>query len=129
MQNFQPIWFGKLQRTDALHSFWEEGILCGAHPHVSLQGNTIAHSDCNLPLLSLCQLITASHLDGHVKEMVNIKQVMLEQDMAGKVVVITGASSGIGRAAANRLAAAGATVVGTSRYPWRYPKPGSWELW
>ncbi len=37
--------------------------------------------------------------------------------MTGKVVFITGASTGIGRAAANRFAAAGATVVGTSRWP------------
>ena len=45
--------------------------------------------------------------------------------MTGKVIFITGASTGIGRAAANRFAAAGATVIGTSRWPWRYPTP-SW---
>ncbi len=43
------------------------------------------------------------------------------QDLTGKFVLITGASTGIGRATANRFAAAGATVLGTSRYPWRYP--------
>lgn len=48
------------------------------------------------------------------------------QNMTGKVVFITGASTGIGRAAANRFAAAGATVVGTSRWPWRYPVPPNW---
>lgn len=47
------------------------------------------------------------------------------QNMTGKVIFITGASTGIGRAAANRFAAAGATVIGTSRWPWRYPTP-SW---
>lgn len=46
--------------------------------------------------------------------------------MTGKVVVVTGASTGIGRASANRFAAAGAIVVGTSRWPWRYPAPPNW---
>ena len=36
-------------------------------------------------------------------------------DLAGRVIVITGSSSGIGRAAANALARRGATVVMTSR--------------
>ena len=45
------------------------------------------------------------------------------QDMTSKVVFITGASTGIGRAAADRFAAANATVIGTSRWPWRYPTP------
>ncbi|CAL8465628.1 g5164 [Coccomyxa elongata] len=49
-------------------------------------------------------------------------------DLAGKIVLITGASTGIGRSAANRFAAAGATVIGTSRYPWRYPPPPNWKL-
>ncbi|KAL3154538.1 hypothetical protein ABBQ32_013996 [Trebouxia sp. C0010 RCD-2024] len=51
------------------------------------------------------------------------------QNMTGKVAFITGASTGIGRAAANRFAAAGAIVVGTSRWPWRYPAPPNWELY
>jgi NAD(P)-dependent dehydrogenase (short-subunit alcohol dehydrogenase family) len=34
------------------------------------------------------------------------------QNITGKIVLITGASTGIGRASADRLAAAGATVVG-----------------
>ena len=49
------------------------------------------------------------------------------QNMTGKVVFITGASTGIGRAAADRFAAAGAIVVGTSRWPWRYPAPPNWS--
>lgn len=52
------------------------------------------------------------------------------QNMTGRVVFVTGASTGIGRAAANRFAAAGAIVVGTSRWPWRYPAPPNWYcLW
>ncbi|MFL5516082.1 MAG: SDR family NAD(P)-dependent oxidoreductase, partial [Gemmatimonadales bacterium] len=35
----------------------------------------------------------------------------MSQNIAGKVVVITGASSGLGEAAARHLAALGATVV------------------
>ena len=50
------------------------------------------------------------------------------QNLRGKVVLITGASTGIGRAAADRVAATGATVIGTSRWPWRYPAPPNWEL-
>lgn len=50
------------------------------------------------------------------------------QSLRGKVVLITGASTGIGRAAADRVAATGATVIGTSRWPWRYPAPPNWEL-
>src|SRR4051812_11964634 len=40
---------------------------------------------------------------------------MASRDLAGSVAVITGASSGIGRAAAKRFAAAGARVVLTAR--------------
>jgi NAD(P)-dependent dehydrogenase (short-subunit alcohol dehydrogenase family) len=43
----------------------------------------------------------------------------MTQDMIGKTVVITGASSGIGAAAARELAAAGATVVPIGRNPER----------
>jgi NAD(P)-dependent dehydrogenase (short-subunit alcohol dehydrogenase family) len=39
----------------------------------------------------------------------------LEGEFSGRVAVVTGASSGIGRAAALRLAAGGATVIATAR--------------
>ncbi|WP_063016873.1 SDR family NAD(P)-dependent oxidoreductase [Nocardia niwae] len=42
-----------------------------------------------------------------------------EQDLTGKTVVVTGASSGIGAAAAQRLAARGATVAVVGRSPER----------
>src|SRR2546430_16960964 len=38
-----------------------------------------------------------------------------QRDQRAKVVLVTGASAGIGRACADRLAAAGGTVVGASR--------------
>src|SRR5690348_10799985 len=40
---------------------------------------------------------------------------MAARDLSGAVVVITGASSGVGRAAARRFASAGARVVLTAR--------------
>src|SRR3990172_715873 len=50
-------------------------------------------------------------------------------DVSEKVAVITGASTGIGRAAANELVARGFTVIGTSRRPQDFPAPGNFELW
>ncbi len=50
-------------------------------------------------------------------------------DVDGKVAVITGASTGIGRAVANDLAARGFTVIGTSRRPQDFPAPNNFELW
>lgn len=50
-------------------------------------------------------------------------------DVSGKVAVITGASTGIGRAVANELASRGFTVIGTSRTPQDYPVPDNFELW
>src|SRR6266568_4759067 len=44
---------------------------------------------------------------------------MAEQDLAGRTVVVTGASSGIGAVAARSLAARGATVVALGRDPGR----------
>ncbi len=45
-----------------------------------------------------------------------------------KVILITGTSSGIGKASAEYLAQQGHTVFGTSRYPGSYPKPDGYEL-
>jgi NAD(P)-dependent dehydrogenase (short-subunit alcohol dehydrogenase family) len=50
-------------------------------------------------------------------------------DVSGKVAVITGASTGIGRAAAEDLASRGFTVIGTSRSPENYPPPPNFQLW
>jgi len=45
-----------------------------------------------------------------------------------KVILITGASSGIGKASAEYLAQQGYTVFGTSRYPGSYPKPNDYKM-
>jgi 5,10-methylene-tetrahydrofolate dehydrogenase/methenyl tetrahydrofolate cyclohydrolase len=42
------------------------------------------------------------------------------QDIKGKVALIVGASTGLGRGVADRLAQAGMTVIGTSRNPQEY---------
>eukprot|EP00882_Tetradesmus_deserticola_P006776 GHRQ01007134.1.p1 GENE.GHRQ01007134.1~~GHRQ01007134.1.p1 ORF type:complete len:357 (+),score=96.74 GHRQ01007134.1:232-1302(+) len=65
------------------------------------------------------------------------------EDIKGKVALIVGASTGLGRGVADRLAKAGMTVVGTSRTPKEYLdgntctytrpgdrcKPEGWQLW
>jgi len=45
-----------------------------------------------------------------------------------KVILITGASSGIGKSSAEYLAKQGHTVFGTSRYPGSYPKPNAFSM-
>ncbi len=50
-------------------------------------------------------------------------------DVTGKVAVITGASTGIGRVVAEELAGRGFEVVGTSRRPQDYAKPNDFQLW
>jgi nucleoside-diphosphate-sugar epimerase len=42
------------------------------------------------------------------------------QDIKGKIALIIGASTGLGRGVADRLAQAGMTVIGTSRNPQEY---------
>lgn len=49
-------------------------------------------------------------------------------DLTGKIVLITGGSRGIGKATCERLTKAGCKVIGTSRYPSRYPQPEGYEL-
>ena len=46
----------------------------------------------------------------------------------GKIVIITGASSGIGKATADYLSRQGHTVFGTCRNPANYPKPDTYSL-
>ena len=53
---------------------------------------------------------------------------MVVQNITNKVILVTGASTGIGNATAYRLAQAGARVIGTSRYPWNYPEPRPFPL-
>src|SRR5512139_376193 len=45
-----------------------------------------------------------------------------------RIILITGASTGIGRAIANRLAGSGFIVFGTSRRPGEYEQPQGWDL-
>ena len=45
-----------------------------------------------------------------------------------KIILITGASSGIGKTCAEYLSEQGHTIYGTSRYPGSYPKPDGYRL-
>jgi short-subunit dehydrogenase len=45
-----------------------------------------------------------------------------------KVILITGSSSGIGKASAEYLAMQGHTVFGTSRFPGSYPQPNDYTM-
>jgi NAD(P)-dependent dehydrogenase (short-subunit alcohol dehydrogenase family) len=57
--------------------------------------------------------VEAPHLPGRLLR--GLRRDTLERAVAGRVVMVTGASSGIGRASAVRLAAAGATVLLVAR--------------
>ncbi len=46
----------------------------------------------------------------------------------GKIIVITGASSGMGKATADYLSQKGHTIFGTCRQPENYPKPENYSL-
>lgn len=50
-------------------------------------------------------------------------------DVTGKVAVVAGASTGIGRAVAENLVQRGFVVVGTSRTPGAYTPPPGFSLW
>ncbi len=45
-----------------------------------------------------------------------------------KVILITGASNGIGKTSAEYLTKQGHIVFGTSRYPGSYPKPNDYTM-
>lgn len=71
------------------------------------QIGSLAHgSDLDLP----CYLVAVTRKDWPQSALL-IRRIILVQNVHGKVIVITGASSGLGEAAARLLAASGAMVV------------------